>query len=128
MWCSPECSAAAARATRLAAVFSITPEEYDLILEAQQGTCGICDKPPKVGKRLAVDHDHTTGFIRGLLCFFCNKRVLGARSADVLIRTAAYVQNPPARRVLGDRVAPGRPPSKRKPRGKRGPYKKKVSQ
>jgi hypothetical protein len=50
----------------------------------------------------------------------CNKRVLGARSAEVLIKTAAYVTDPPARRVLGDRVAVGRPPKKRTAkRGKR---------
>jgi hypothetical protein len=49
----------------------------------------------------------------------CNKRVLGARSAEVLIKTAAYVTDPPARRVLGDRVAAGRPPKKRKPTSRR---------
>lgn len=112
-WCSPECSAAAARETRLAAIFSITPAEYDAILAYQGGGCGICGRPPKEGKRLAVDHDHQTGFVRGLLDFYCNKRVLGARSAEVLIKTAAYVTDPPARHVLGDRVAPGRPPKKR---------------
>ena len=121
VWCSPECSAHAARTTRLAAIFSITPEEYDLILAEQGGGCGICSKPPKPGKRHAVDHDHQTGFVRGLLCFYCNKRVLGARTAEVLVKTAAYVTDPPARRVLGDRVAPGRPPKKRTSRAKR-PY------
>lgn len=112
-WCSPECQKDAARATRLAAIFDITPDEYDQVLAEQHGLCAICGRPPKPGKRLAVDHDHTTGFVRGLLCFMCNKRVLGARSADVLVKTAAYVTDPPARRVLGDRVAPGRPKKKR---------------
>lgn len=119
-WCSDTCSKAAARATRLKSIFDITPEEYDQILAYQGGVCAICKKPPKPGKRLAVDHDHQTGFIRGLLCFYDNRRVLGARSADVLIKTAAYVTDPPARRALGrDVVAPGRPPKKRKPRRKK---------
>lgn len=46
----------------------------------------------------------------------CNKRVLGARSADVLIKTAEYVTDPPAQRVIGQRVAAGRPKKKRKAR------------
>lgn len=116
-WCSDTCSRDGARAARLRAIFDISPEEYDQILDYQDGKCAICKKPPKPGKRLAVDHDHETGFIRGLLCFYDNKRVLGARTADVLIRTAAYVSDPPARRALGrDVVAPGRPRKKRKPR------------
>lgn len=115
-WCSTDCSTKEARRVRLDKTFAITPEEYEAILQEQGGGCGICGRPPRDGKRLAVDHDHKTGFVRGLLCFYDNRRVLGARSADVIIRTAAYVTNPPARRVIGDRVAPGRPAVKRKPR------------
>jgi hypothetical protein len=116
-WCSEQCSKDGARAVRLAQVFNITPDEYDQILAYQGGVCAICKKPPKPGKRLAVDHDHQTGYIRGLLCFFDNKRVLGARSAEVLIKTAAYVTDPPARKALGrDVVAPGRPKKKRQRR------------
>ena len=116
-WCSEQCQKDGARADRLAKIFNITPEEYDQILEVQGGGCGICGRAPRDGKRHAVDHDHKTGFVRGLLCFMCNKRVLGARSAEVLVKTAAYVTDPPARRALGrDVVAPGRPPKKRKPR------------
>jgi hypothetical protein len=113
-WCSTDCQRYAARADRLFAHFAITPAEYDAIFDMQDGLCAICRKAPKPGKRLAVDHDHQSGLIRGLLCFYCNKRVLGARSADVLIRTAAYVTDPPARAVIGDRIAPGRPPKKRR--------------
>jgi hypothetical protein len=116
-WCSEQCQKDGARADRLRAVFDISPDEYDLILKYQDGRCAICNRPPKPGKRLAVDHDHQTGFIRGLLCFLCNRRVLGARSAEVLVKTAAYVTDPPARKALGrDVIAPGRPKKKRKPR------------
>jgi hypothetical protein len=41
------------------------------MLDNQNGGCGICGKKP-VRYRLAVDHDHKTGVIRGLLCFRCN--------------------------------------------------------
>lgn len=113
-WCSEQCSKDGARAARLAQVFNLTPEEYDQILEYQGGVCAICGRPPKPGKRLAVDHDHKSGHVRGLLDFLCNKRVLGARSAEVLVKTAAYVTDPPARKALGrDVVANGRPKKKR---------------
>lgn len=113
-FCSPDCQKEEARRVRLDQIFSITPEEYDLILGLQLGGCGICGRKPTPGKRHAVDHDHKTGFVRGLLCFMCNKRVLGARSAEVLVATAAYVTNPPAYAVVGQRVAPGRPKKKRR--------------
>jgi hypothetical protein len=59
--------------------FNITKETYDLMLTAQNGVCAICLCPEtrthhKTGKLkdLSVDHCHTTGKIRGLLCFSCN--------------------------------------------------------
>src|SRR5678815_1045565 len=113
-YCSAKCSKLEGRKNHIMRCFNITLEEYDDILSEQGGGCGICGSTPKAGKSLAVDHDHGTGFVRGLLCFFCNKRVLGARNAEVLIKTAAYVTDPPARRALGrDVVAPGRPRKKR---------------
>lgn len=44
---------------------------YDRLLEEQQGLCAICNEPPK-RRKLALDHDHDTGKIRGLLCYGCN--------------------------------------------------------
>lgn len=58
--------------------FGITLEYYNELLEAQSGCCALCKLPEKVKtrngqvRRLAVDHDHKTGRIRGLLCFRCN--------------------------------------------------------
>lgn len=37
--------------------------------DLQDGTCATCDAPA-----YAIDHDHTTGLVRGLLCVSCNKR------------------------------------------------------
>ena len=118
-WCGIDCAVAEARRARLAAVFNITPEEYDDIEVWQLNRCGICGRRPKPGKRLAVDHDHKTGLVRGLLCYVCNRRVISARSADILIRAAEYVQHPPARAVIGARIAPGRPKKARKRTAKR---------
>lgn len=62
---------------RLKHRYNITPEQYDALNTQQKGLCAICGNPPR-GKmqRLSVDHDHTTGRVRGLLCITCN-RALG---------------------------------------------------
>jgi hypothetical protein len=44
---------------------------YDALLEKQNGVCAICGKAP-ITNRLAIDHNHTTGKSRGLLCLPCN--------------------------------------------------------
>lgn len=55
-------------------LYGISIEDYDRMLEEQNGVCAICGKADDTGKRLAVDHDHTTGEKRGLLCMKCNTR------------------------------------------------------
>jgi hypothetical protein len=51
----------------------ISWEEYVRLLNAQNGVCAICKRQEQQsGKKLAVDHDHATGAIRGLLCADCN--------------------------------------------------------
>jgi hypothetical protein len=53
--------------------YGITLEEYNAKLEEQLGVCAICkgDKPGGNGD-FYVDHNHTTGQVRGLLCHWCN--------------------------------------------------------
>lgn len=45
---------------------------YSELFNESNGVCGICHKPCSDGKRLAVDHCHKTGKVRGLLCRVCN--------------------------------------------------------
>lgn len=52
--------------------YGITLAEYEILAEVQNHVCAICKKPQMNGRRLAVDHDHRTGKIRGLLCGKCN--------------------------------------------------------
>lgn len=53
--------------------YGLTLDDYDNILESQNNGCAICGKAPEDnGQRLAVDHDHDTGAVRGLLCIGCN--------------------------------------------------------
>ena len=55
------------------ASFGLTIEQYDQMLERQSGVCAICGDTCSSGKRLAVDHCHTTGKVRELLCRRCNQ-------------------------------------------------------
>lgn len=79
------------RRSRLKHQFGITPEQYDVLLAAQDGACALCRRAPKK-RRLAVDHDHTTGVVRGLLCTPCNYYVMWAADADAefVSRLVAY--------------------------------------
>ncbi len=52
--------------------YGISQNSYDSILKDQDGVCKICGLVNTKGKRLAVDHDHKTGLVRGLLCGKCN--------------------------------------------------------
>ena len=75
--------------------YGITPEEYQLKLVAQGNTCAICraSNPGPRCRFFAVDHDHNSGRIRGLLCNKCN-RVLGLAGDSVIwLREAiAYLE------------------------------------
>lgn len=59
------------RAVQMKRKYGISIDVYDTLFEKQKGVCAICHNPPKT-KNLFVDHDHTTGKIRGLLCSPCN--------------------------------------------------------
>jgi hypothetical protein len=52
--------------------YGITLDDYNRMYELQSGVCMICKKKETNGKRLAIDHDHDTGKVRGLLCNHCN--------------------------------------------------------
>lgn len=69
-------------------------QRYDRMLATQQGRCAICGmQPPHGARRLAVDHDHKTNEVRGLLCFDCNTGIGKLGDDPVLLRTAAdYIE------------------------------------
>lgn len=82
------------RRTRLKTQYGITPEQYEELLVKQNHNCAICLRPASQFKtRLAVDHDHTTGLIRGLLCIFCNREVISRhRDPELLQRASNYLR------------------------------------
>ena len=65
--------------------FNITEEQYNELFDKQNGYCAICGTHQKDLKtRLAVDHNHVTKKIRGLLCLKCN-RGIGFLNDDIKI-------------------------------------------
>lgn len=71
--------------------YGISLEDYNKMLVEQNGVCAICFQEPKV-RRLAVDHNHNTGQVRGLLCHHCNTS-LGSFNDDksLLLSAVKYL-------------------------------------
>lgn len=64
------------RENRLRLRYGLTSEKYSTLLALQGDCCAICRTiAPTHGRRLAVDHDHDTGAVRGLLCGPCNRAI-----------------------------------------------------
>lgn len=62
------------RNTRYKYCYDFTLKEYNNLLTKQNNACGIClENKDKFTLHLAVDHNHKTGKVRGLLCARCNK-------------------------------------------------------
>lgn len=93
---NPEAYRTIKRRAVLKAAYGITPEDYDLMLRAQGGVCAICgeaEASDATGKRLAVDHCHATGRVRGLLCANCNQGIGQFKDDAARMRAAAdYVE------------------------------------
>lgn len=85
----------------VARTYGVSRGFYARLIEAQDGYCAICQRANGRSKRLALDHDHSTGDPRGALCGPCN-RILGFVRDDpeVLRRAARYLENPPAAALL----------------------------
>jgi hypothetical protein len=98
----------AAWANRLRKLYDLSVAEYWAIYEFQGGCCYICRRATGKARRLAVDHDHATGIVRGLLCLTCNKKVVGHLRDDprAFARGLIYLLFPPALEVIGERIAP----------------------
>ena len=92
---NPSKANSASRKYKLKRDYGLTPEKYDLMLEAQGYKCAMCgtDKPGGKG-RFAVDHCHSTMKVRGLLCTLCNLG-LGAfqDDTDLMQKAIAYVKS-----------------------------------
>lgn len=103
------------RTDRLRRYYGISLEEYDLLLTSQGAKCAVCGgTDPKASngtgiEYFAVDHDHNTGAVRGLLCNPCNSGLGGFRDDPALLSLAVeYLKSPPGK-FLPDNVHAYRP-------------------
>jgi hypothetical protein len=70
--------------------FGLTIEDYETMLKSQNKQCAICGTLQCTsGKRLAIDHCHLTGRIRGLLCLRCNQAIGKFNDNYFLLQQAA---------------------------------------
>lgn len=77
------------RRWKLKRKYGLTPDAYRALLEAQSGKCAVC----KVNDVAHVDHDHSTGLVRGLLCRECNIGLGNFRdSISFLLSAAQYLE------------------------------------
>lgn len=86
------------RDKKLLRQFGLTPEQYQEMWDNQSGLCAICEKPETMMRKglvrmLVVDHNHTTGAVRALLCNSCNVGV-GMLGDDIknIQKAAAYLR------------------------------------
>ncbi len=70
--------------------YGVSQDSYTSMLKAQDGVCAICKQPERAErfKFLAVDHDHRTNAVRGLLCHRCNAGLGNFYDSVALIREA----------------------------------------
>lgn len=70
--------------------YGLTQIQYDSIFLGQNGLCAICNKPPdgERWKKLCIDHDHSTGQVRGLLCSTCNTALGKFQDSQELLQKA----------------------------------------
>lgn len=72
--------------------YGLTIEDYERLVREQEGSCALCGEPPTQGN-LAVDHCHTSGRVRGLLCRGCNTGLGNFKeSPELLDRAANYLR------------------------------------
>ncbi len=89
-----------AHARRVETVYGTTGDDDDRLYAAQGGVCAICQRATGKARRLAVDHNHDTGDVRGLLCGPCNHILIGRWPRDALARAVTYLDHPPAAQTL----------------------------
>lgn len=69
--------------------YGITPERYKEMLNEQGNRCAICSKENK--RAMAIDHDHKTGKVRGLLCDPCNLSLGHIEKDGFLEKATKYI-------------------------------------
>jgi hypothetical protein len=68
-------------------------KQRDALGMLQNHKCGICGKDESLFKnKLSVDHNHKTGLVRGLLCYRCNKFIVGRHTYESALKLINYLK------------------------------------
>lgn len=98
MYCSQGCQDKAFTRAYLKRTYKITLEEWYDMFDKQNSLCAICNQEgfkldPASANLLVVDHCHTTGKVRGLLCHNCNRGLgLFKDDRERLLKALAYLE------------------------------------
>jgi len=81
-----------ARDKYLRKTYGITLDDYAQLFAEQRESCWICERHQENFKTaLAVDHNHKTGRVRGLLCYACNKYKVGRNNLETATKLYHYM-------------------------------------
>jgi len=90
----------------------IDPVSAEQMLEEHDGYCACCGSDDHKGRGWCIDHCHTTGEVRGIVCILCNTMLGMARDDPKILqagidylRSARQIQNGTARRILEEQFA-----------------------
>lgn len=90
---NPERASLLQRNARLRRLYGLDSNRFDAMLAVQGGACAICKAPPEAGQVLCVDHDHTTGKVRALLCVKCNFMVGFCETHGFISEAQEYIRS-----------------------------------
>ncbi len=83
----------------------MSQDDYDKLLQLQNGVCAICQQECSTKRSLAVDHDHQTGQVRALLCRDCNITIGLMKEDAARLRAAAdYIEKYNSKEPDGTRL------------------------
>ncbi len=93
------------RQVRMKKRYGLTVEQFNALLAKQENRCAICRKHFAVITgdlksngltKPVIDHDHSTGKVRGLLCQHCNSGLgMFDDSVSTIVNAGCYLENPP---------------------------------
>jgi hypothetical protein len=91
---------------RLKRYFNLTIEQYNEMRKNQNYCCGTCGKSElEAGRALDLDHNHTTGKVRGLLCNLCNQTIgLVKENIDILNKIIDYLKLHNPHKVSNEKI------------------------
>ena len=72
--------------------YGISLDDYNQKLKLQNNSCALCEKHKDYFTRsLHVDHNHKTGQVRGLVCFYCNFQLIRRHNLETATKLKKYM-------------------------------------